>query len=157
MFYFKKKKKLAHAYYKVFWRENAIHINRCYLQNQRNMAHVYLKRPFFLPGFSAGKFHIFKQPVTKKKNFKLFQNCEMIFFYGWLQSLILANKSRLDCASSICFVPLNKCCLSNGAQPFMSGLYLKHQGYSPVSLQENKSIHNKPTNAMDLKPHFFKR
>ena len=46
------------------------------------MAHAYLKRPFFLPSFSAGKFHIFKQPVTKrKKKLKLFQNCEMIFFY----------------------------------------------------------------------------
>ena len=41
--------------------------------------------------------------------------------------------------------------------PSMSGLYLKHQGYSQVSLQENKSIHNKQTNAIDLKPHFFKR
>ena len=64
-----------------------------YFEKKKKIGACVFKRPFFLPSFSAGKFHIFKQPVTKRKKLKLFQNCEKIFFYGWLQSLILANKS----------------------------------------------------------------
>ena len=76
------------------------------------MAHVYLKRPFFLPSFSAGKFHIFKKPVTKKKIFKLFQNCEMIFFYGWLLDLIAPHRSVLFLWINVVFqMELSPSCL----------------------------------------------